>query len=337
MSRWSSLTVCIVLSALLIAVPIANAASDASSGTLAVTTWQNEAMNATPPGIGCFTLAYPSVVWTETSCSKPMPNQTANVGGSSSDFIGSTTSNIGAIDGNVASMSGYSSEYDSSLGATNGADTYSIQLNTNLWSCAYATHNTQCWEQFVFQNYGHSGSAEVSISYMLGSDYGGLYGCPSSSWTNYGGNCYYVPYTLSTSVQSISTLASQPVKLEGFANYHINSGDGEVEMCGSTQCWSVTNYDNAVFAGTGNTYSLYNNWDEFEWNVFGVSNGDGAIFNTGPSPSLSINVGTVASASGTSLTASCTAANSFTGEYNNLALSSGSCSTGSGYLSFVEN
>jgi hypothetical protein len=336
--RRNSLTICLVLSGLLLVVPIANVSSAVSSGSSATKTWQNEAMNSPVPGVGCYTATFPNLVWTETTCSNRTSIQYATVGGNGGfDMIGSTTSNMGKVDGNVASMSGYSSEYDSSLGPTNGANTYSIQLNSEVWSCVYGGHNTQCWEQFVFQNYGHGGSAYVSISYMLGNNYGGLYGCPSSSWGNVAGNCYYVPFTLSTSVESISTLASQPIQLQGTANYHVNSGYDVVTMCDSFQCWSVTNYDNAVFAGSGNVYSLYNNWNAFEWNVFGVCCSDGALFNTGPSPSLSINVGSVVDSSGNALTTSCTSAPTTTGEYNNLNLVSGSCSTGSGYLSFQEH
>jgi hypothetical protein len=91
-----------------------------------------------------------------------------------------------------------------------------------------------------------SGIASISIQYALLSNYGGLYGCPTG-WGNVGGDCYYAPSALSTSVESVSTLASQPVQVEGTANYHINSGDDVVTMCDSSQCWSVANFDNAVF------------------------------------------------------------------------------------------
>ncbi len=328
-----------VLSASLVtgqgAVTASNGGSPQARQSGATTTWQNEATNTPLPGVGCYTVANPSLTWTKTTCSPPNSVQFANVGGSGGfDDIGSTSSYIAEVNGNVASISGLTSEYDSSLGPTKGADTYSIQLNSVSWPCTYNSHSTTCWEQFVFQNYGAQNSASISIQYALLSNYGGLYGCPSG-WGNVNGACYYAPQSLSTSVESISTLASQPVQLKGTANYYINSGDDVVTMCDSKQCWSVANFDNQVFSGSGNM--LYQNWNQFEWNVFGVCCTDGAIFNTNPSPSFSINVGSVTAANGNALTVACTYAPSPTGEYNNLNIVSGSCNQGSGFMSFQEN
>ena len=300
----------------------------AASSDATIKAWQSEALNSPVSGVGCFSLNYPNIVWTQMACSTPTDQMPLAVG-NGYDYVGdSGSSKIGAVDGYVSSLSSFTSEYDSIVGSTYGVYDYSLQANSNNWSCSFG-YSTTCWQQFVFQNLPGSSKGHIFIQYQLLADYGGLHGCPTG-WTGYQpyvgeSDCYLNSNMLNTSEEDPSGL-TQPVQLEAMANYG-SSGDDQVRMCDSSQCWSVSTYDNSPFL----VNPLFGSWDNVEWNVFGLGSGSGAIFNSGTS--VSVDVQGLKTDSGTSITPTINTAGT-TGEWSNLNLTSDN--TGSGWFSFGE-
>jgi hypothetical protein len=112
-------------------------------------------------------------------------------GGPRPSTIGNGTDPIGRRDGQISVAIG---SFDSVSGVTSvtsmfGADDYSLQLNTNLFStaiCSGAGTPAQCvgWQQFVYTNNGcTSGNMQVPCAFMQYWLIGwGSTTCPAGGW-----------------------------------------------------------------------------------------------------------------------------------------------------------
>jgi hypothetical protein len=135
---------------------------------------------ASPNG-GCFTASYPNVHWQEVPCAQglsappfpPVPprapsgGETFSVGNGVDPIAGVTSGLVSSAVGSFDSVSGVTS-----IAGQFGADDYSLQLNSNLFSspvCAGAGTPAQCsgWQQFIFSSQGcNNGSTQVPCNFM---------------------------------------------------------------------------------------------------------------------------------------------------------------------------
>lgn len=238
-------------------------------------------MNQTPtPGPGCWESNYPNTTWLSVPCSQP-DYPVPTVGGGTDDYADySGTSNVGWAQGDFSSVSGITTEADSgnpcsnSNGTGHCSDYYSLQLNTNSWTCTPPSgHSTTCWEQFVYT--GAKTVGNVAVWWYLPGYHGTWNNCPTgfSQPTGYPNDC--------TDTTNIGVTHADPpttklgsMTLTGQANYE-GSGDDEASMCDGNGCYAATT--------TGSILGLSSNWTITEFNVLGYGGGTQAQFNTGSS------------------------------------------------------
>ena len=265
------------------------------------------AMSKTPtPKDGCFQASHPSTTWVEVPCTIPpkmplLPRKGGNpeAVGDGTDATGNvlSTTPISTAEGSFPSVTGVTNEVDAT------ANNYAIQLNTNTFGgaalCSGAANPAACrgWQQFIYQ------PGYAYIQYWL-LNYGS--GCPSG-WTPYGGDCYTnsdggasVPAEPITDLPNI-TMTATAGSVDGLT---MTTGDGTIYKY-STKT-SVLNLDSG-------------GWTAAEFNVFGSSSLQEALFN--PGASLTVRLLTESSPT-TSLAPTC-GSGGFTGETNNFIL--GSC------------
>lgn len=297
--------------------------------------YDNIMSHTSSPGAGCFESTYPNTTWDRVPCVSEKVIAT-NVGLSYGDNpADSGSTNIGYAQGIFSSVSGITSESDSSL----GSGYYSLQINSQYFTCTPSSeHSTKCWEQFDFQNNPGSGSQSLLfIEYWL-IDYttSSSGGCPStapySGWMEVldtsNPNGYYDcwGYTQQTSVPNEPATNSGLAALTdtGMANY-LSSGNDEADLCDGSNCYTRSVSDSEL--------SLYSYWNSAEFNVFGYGGGSQASFNSGTSITVGIYL---EDQSANQLTPSC-GSGSTTEETNNLSL--GTCSVVSppgGHITFSE-
>ena len=286
--------------------------------------WQQAVTSLPVPSAGCFEASYPTIDWVSggSDCTTP-PSVPLTVGNAVDyqAYVGSNTAFIDEAQGYVSPMTGFTSESDS----VQGANYYSIQDNSNLFSATYNGQGVTAWEQFVFVNDpGASPPAGyVFIQYWL-IDYLFPYtlnlACPSThtyltAWTSSGFDCW------ANSAQSFTTPLENPSSLGNyqFKGYANDNGNDESVFCDLTICYAT--------AVAFNVFNLLAGWHYSEWNVFGAGGDSGACFNASgnpcpkPSGSPSLTVYQYLYGLG-SIVASC-ASGGTTGETNNLNL--GSC------------
>jgi hypothetical protein len=307
--------------ALLAFVPVAVA-----NGELTSAAWHQVMLYSPPTQHGCFEATYPSTVWEPVPCvSETEPPLT--VGSIYGDAMGNAgTTLIQTTYGHVTSMTGFSSESDSIL----GANSYTIQLNSETFPTTYGGESTIGWQQFVFRNNGCSGcDGNVFIEYALVNWYTNNNNtCPpgipagGSYWQPWQGSCYANSYVVHTTAENPSNLAN--LQLQGSAG---GTNEDVIILCDQSTCWSLS--------VTETILNLYQNWYHTEWNVLGTGGGSTAIFNQGTSgPSISITV-QLYDTSNSPITPTCNTSYSPTAEMNNLNLAA--CGTGTGYYSFLES
>jgi hypothetical protein len=269
-----------------------------------------KSMVATPrPTTGCFTASYPDTQWREVPCTtppdRPYPPKSgarSQTVGNGTDYSAEVTGSISEAEGSFDSVNGVTSEIDSQLGTAN---TYSLQLNTQFFTtttCSGAAKPQKClgWEQFVFAN-SPPAAGFAFIQYWL-IDYATT--CPAG-WNKSGKDCY-INSTQGASVpaQTIATLGQLTVT--GTAA----SGGAEDSI--------VLSVGGTLYSAMGNDYfpDLGQNWQAAEFNVFGNGDRTQAAFNNGSTIVVRTSVN-----SGSSSAPSCVA-EGFTGETNNLTLTS---------------
>jgi hypothetical protein len=277
-------------------------------------------MNRThTPGSGCFTSTYPIAVWVPVPCVQaPDPFETV---GSGTDYSADAGSNhIGLGTGSFSSVAGLSWETDSKK----GTNYYSLQLNSNTYSCTYSSNPTTCWVQFVFQNNPGASSGYVFISYALLNYFLDYATCPTYFSHPNNIDCYSQAGSHSTPQESISNLAT--LSLSGSSNY-ASSGQDKANFCVSGSCYAATISDTRY-----TQFALSQSWTNMEFNVLGYAAQSTAGFNGGTNITISDTEQTV---SGGSITPTCLSGGG-SAEKNNLSLRTGTCNVSGGTMTFKE-
>ena len=291
--------------------------------------WRRQMVRTPRPGKGCFQADYPDTRWHEMPCGKsngklylPSPGKTTRldqVGGSGQDFTAVVTGQISQAEGSFDSASVTSES--NSFGTANA---YSLQLNTNKMPTTSACNNApdkancQGWEQFVYDS-----SGSTQIQYWLIN-----WGAPGSQCpTPRGASCAqgsasgdgWCPQTVTgfTDVLCVVDAASPPTASSEPATSLTQLTVTGIAGAGSTADSMVMSVGGHATTGSGGNYfpDLGNLWTSAEFNVFGDSGGDQAVFNTGASAQVRTAV-----TSGTTTGPGCII-QSTTAESNNMTLS----------------
>jgi hypothetical protein len=216
------------------------------------------------PGLGCWKSTYPSIVWLADDCGPAGPFVPPSVGAGTDYYANAGTSHIALAKGDFNSVSGLTSETDT----TWGSKWYSLQINTNGFYCnpPGGTTNSWCWQQFVFQNNGTS-VGQVQVWYVL-PDYLRVWGnwnCPTN-FTPYLYTCYWKAAHYNTPAENPITKLSS-ITFFGSSN-HLSSGNDQTTMCDGSSCYSTT---------VSSQFSLSSHWTNTEFNVLGFGGGSTAI------------------------------------------------------------
>ncbi len=281
--------------------------------------WRAAISRVKQPGAGCFHASYPVLKWQSVKCVAapkiplvPGPaTQSVRRGGplvvgDGTDFSAVVTGKISKAVGTFTGVSAGITE----KGATGGAggqtsNSFSLQINSQFISgdtaCAHAATPSACqaWQQFVY-TFENSHSGEIFMQYWL-INFDAT--CPSG-WMAFESDCFTNSNAATVTTVTAAQLAS--VNLTGSAA--TGGLDSVSESVGTGRVTSVTNADTKI--------NLASFWNTTEWGVFG--DGGGSEANFGASTTLSAQ--TVLTA--TSSTAPTCVAEGFTGETNNLKLTS---------------
>jgi hypothetical protein len=298
------------------------ASSSSSSATQLPWSKYVDVMQHTPAPHGCFMSDYPNPAWVPAPCAPP-PKATPTVGGSAYDEAAKAPSStyIGIENGSLPSSSGITWESDTKY----GLNSYSLQINSQTgFSCSWSN---DCWEQFVYQNYGNSQGSygSLTIWYVL-IGYGST--CPSGGPTN-GVNWYSDGYSCYSYVNPPTATPSFPLptyisNIEFSASSDLGgSGVDQAVFCvKGTHCYAISNADTVM--------GLYNYWFAGEFNVLGLGSSSTAEF----TPAAAITAHDLErTASGSTITPSCDQIK-YTGEANNMSLDW--CGTDSNTVVFTE-
>jgi hypothetical protein len=300
-------------------------AGSASAATAAIphtkAAWQADLAHVRAPGRGCYTAAYPTVAWRDTTCvtapklpllpaplakaAKAAKKSTAATVGDGNDYSATVSGLISQATGTFADVtSGITEKGQPDGTGSEVSNGFSLQLNTQFFTgspaCDDASDPSDCqaWQQFVY-TYEDRSIGYIFMQYWL-IDYNNT--CPSG-WYTYSNDCYTNSDAAEVSTVTASELAS--VELSGTAS---SGGDDAVSLAlGSGEATSVTNNDSEI--------DLASYWNTTEWGVFGDGGGSEAYFGSDDS----LEAETALTASSGSSAPSCVS-EGFTGETNNLSL-----------------
>jgi hypothetical protein len=275
---------------------------------------------------GCFTVTYPSTTWTEEPCapavSNPLPapprqlvrGAAAGVPavGRGTDWFAQTSSATTSATGSFPFVSGVST-----VSSSDGANAYSLQLNTNAFSSSACNGVPTCRAAMQAVFYGQSGNAD--IWYVLLNYYSGsTVNCPSSSWIGLGGTCYLEEsrYQVNIGAQPVSNLGALLLgAVTGSTNVTMTISAG-----GST----------AKSIGVPNLIGLGSGWTDTEFNIFGDGGSDDADF--AGTPTIQVQTDVEGAAPSCSMTS-----NVFTLETNSLNLVPNCCLASANGITFLES
>ena len=305
--------------------------------------WQRALSKTPTANDGCFQATFPGTARQEVSCAKspsvlhPVPEgprsrpravmappSNASRPGLAPEIVGNTSgdgapvvSGLHWAEGSFPREVGGTNETDNGSGVTNsGANSYSLQMNTNLFQTAMCnTASCRGWEQFVYDS--RQGAAFIEFT-LIG--YSGS--CPSgfTAYPDGRPNCYQNSSGVSVPAEAASNL--QNVSMTAWTYQAPNTPYG-----------SGNAYDYLTMTVSGQAYTLSQpsalglasgGWTEAEFNVFGEDNGTQATFG-GPA-SLEVQVLTESSA--TSRAAPTCISGSTTGETNTMSLVGACCPFG---------
>jgi hypothetical protein len=298
--------------------PAATQLAAAQPGAGAKAQWQADIGHVREPDAGCYRASYPAVQWHAARCvtapripviPRPMARPARHAGpaavGNGADYSAQVAGLISQATGTFQDVSPGVTEQ----GYLNGqgsltANAFSLQLNSQFFTGSPACSgsgnpaNCQAWQQFVY-TYESPTSSYLFMQYWLIS-YDAT--CPTG-WITYSTDCY----TNSNAVQVPTLTASQlaTVQMTGSA---VSGGNDAVALSTGGQATSVTNADNEI--------DLAGHWNTTEWGVYGDGSGSAADF--GANTTLQAQTALTA----TSSAAPSCLAEGFTGETNNLSLTS---------------
>jgi hypothetical protein len=310
----------VLVAALAVAVISAGAASAAPQPAARTKAqWQADIGHVRQPGTGCYRASYPALGWHATRCVRapriplvpgPLPRSARHAGPA---LVGDGTDYSAQVSGSISQATGTFQDVSSGVteqGYVGGsgsltANAYSLQLNSQFFSgspaCSGSSDpsNCQAWQQFVY-TYQDPTTSSIFMQYWL-INYDAT--CPSG-WYTYSDDCY----TNSNAADVSSLTASQLATVQLTGSAASGGNDGVSLSVGSGQATSVTNSDSEV--------DLASHWNTTEWGVYGDGGGSEAYFGTGTTlqPQTALTA--------TSSAAPSCIAEGFTGETNNLTLTS---------------
>ena len=275
--------------------------------------WQQAMEQLRVPGKGCFTASYPVIKWLATSCKAAPRHPYPPARGHRPQTVGDGNDYSAQVAGQISSATG---SFDSvTPGATEGgqqngsgpavANTFSLQLNVAPFTtpaCSGAANPGACqgWEQFVYSTTFNG----VFIQYWL---LGYNATCPSG-WSTTSlapGDCFINSSGSSLPGSALTVAGLTSTTLTGSA---VPGGNDTVVM--------TTGAGNATATNADDLLSLSQDWNTVEFAIVGDCCDTQANFSAG----TTVDVRTVVH-SGSKTAPSCVL-EGFTGETNNLNLSS---------------
>ena len=312
--------------------------------------WRQTIVHTPLPEKACFVVEYPETIWTKVPCAKPpkvahRPSRrpgSIKLGGANSDDAAQVLGHISSAEGSFDAVIGVHSacsakcpnhvcptNYKCSSG--NLKNNYSLQLNTNTFQSTKACKGCVVWEQFVFSN-RHCTPPSLSallaegmsleeaklyrraigwapacafIQYWLLFEADGITPytqCPSG-WGSTHPRCF---------INSAFAVPFKPFLADDLGFMKLRGVIGDVH--GKEQDAVIFTYADKIYGapGDGHFPELATDWNEAEFNVFGIDNGSEVILNPGSTLVVRIAVD-----NGTKNAPMC-ARTGFTGESNNL-------------------
>jgi hypothetical protein len=270
------------------------------------------------PGSGCYHAAYPALRWHAVRCvaAPRIPLAPAPLSRSAHrapDTVGDGLDYSAVVSGLISKATGTFTDVSSGITETGQpggsgrqtANAFSLQLNSQFFSgspaCAKSGDPSGClaWQQFVY-TYENRSIGYVFMQYWL-IDYDAT--CPSG-WFSYSNDCY-----TNSNATTVSTLTAAELASVNLTASAASGGQDAVSLSvGSGSATSVTNSDSVV--------DLASYWNTAEWGVYGDGGGSEANFGS----DTTLEAQTVLTA--TSNSAPTCVEEGFTGETNNLTLTS---------------
>jgi len=215
--------------------------------------WRRAMSKIPAPKDGCFKVTYPSTTLVEVPCAKDPDLAGPLTVGDGIDQVSVEPGGISWAEGSFPSVSGVTSESDKG-----NANVYSLQLNTNLFATPACGGSCRGWQQLAYE-----GQGKAFIEYQL---VGFGNNCPSG-WNQQGTNCWKNSPKIPVPAEPITSLAD--LSLTGVAG----SSD--------TLTFAV---GNEVYTMSQPSVLGLNSqvWGVAEFNVFGASGGDQAVFQGSP-------------------------------------------------------
>jgi hypothetical protein len=281
--------------------------------------WRAAIAQVRQPGSGCYHASYPALQWRAVTCVAapkvplvpgPVSRSARHAG---PETVGDGTDYSAVVSGLISHATGTFQDVSSGItekGQNGGSgsqvtNAFSLQLNSQFFSgspaCAKSGNPSGCqaWQQFVY-TYQSRSTGEVFMQYWL-INYDAT--CPSG-WFSYSSDCY-----TNSNASTVSTVTAAQLATVNLTASAASGGLDSVSLSvGSGHATSVTNSDTKV--------DLAAFWNTAEWGVYG--DGGGSEANFGSNTTLQAQTALTA----TSNSAPTCVEEGFTGETNNLKLSS---------------
>jgi hypothetical protein len=298
--------------------------------------WRATIAKTPAPKDGCFRATAPSTKLEEIPCAdapieprripgrmlvpggagagapQPKPGPRPDLISGGNDFNAKVTGLLTSATGSFPSESGGTNESD--VGGTNsGANSYSLQMNTNLFgsgACSGSTTACTGWEQLVYD-------PQRGIAYF------------EFSLVNFGGNCpgqFGSNYIVQGTTQQVCYFNSASVSVPGVAASNLPSVSMKGSTNGTSDTITMTVNGTAYVLSQPSVLGLANGWNDVDFNVFGENNSSQAQFNSATSIEVQV---LTQSATPTRAAPKCPSGlNGSTAETNTLSLIGSCCAFG---------
>jgi hypothetical protein len=280
---------------------------------VATARWQAAIAQVAAPTEGCYTANFPSYEWKEVACivapdrlflpTRGGPH--AETVGDGHDYAAGVTGLMSSATGSFPVVKGVTSEID------NGANDYSIQLNSNFMNTAVCNGHSGClsWLQYVYSSGERAAFMQTWLIHWNAT-------CPGGWMSAGGGDCYRNSAAVGVPQEPIKKLKKLVMNGTAAAN-----GNDVLTFSVGKKAYKTQGADSVVDLATG--------WTGSEFNIIGDGGGGQARFNTGSSMTVMIQVN-----NGTSNTPTCQSDAGTTGETNNLNL--GACTAHGGSAPYIQ-
>ena len=255
----------------------------------------------------------PKDLLSRTRVAPVRPDLVGGAGGDDNARVGALSS----AHGSFVAETGGSSEADNGNGSSNsGSNSYSLQMNTNLFSTSLCNSSNiagcQGWEQFVYDPQEQQAFIEYSL-------------------VGYGGNCGSLPdehgqtgwasYDIQGTSTQVCWYNTQGVHVPAVAASALTGVSMTASATFATDTLTMTVSGTPYTLNVSSVLGLATGWNDAEFNIFGENGGSQAVFNSPTSLEVQVNV---TSSTPTRAAPSCSTGTT-TGETNTLSITAGSC------------